>query len=158
MRRLLLVLLAVSSAGAAGQAVHPNVTPGLWESTTTTKVTGDMPPAVASAMTRTVTSRSCVTEQGLAQDLARSQMQRQGQCTLSNTQMASEKYTTDIACGTAMTGHMEMWFDSASSAHWTTQMATNMAGHTMQMESSAQSKLISGDCGSLEPGHSQVVQ
>lgn len=152
-------VLLVLSCVAAGQNERPTVLPGLWETTVTSHMSGQgLPPAIAN-MPHTSKFRSCVTQQDIEDSFAQTQQRPGDNCTRSNQHMTSSGFSTDFACANSKTtGHVDVVFDSDSSAHITMHMESQGGPITVQADSTSTSKRLGADCGSVKPGQAQMVR
>lgn len=159
-RNSLLVPILVGSFWAArAQTEQPKVATGLWELEVSSHMSGaGLPPAMAGMPARVTKVHSCATKENIAETFASAQQRQQGKCTRSNLQTSATQLSVDFSCNDGeTTGHVEVVFDSDSSAHSTMHATTNMRGTAIQMDSSTTAKRISADCGSVKPGEAQVV-
>ena len=152
-------LLVSTICVAAAQNARPSVSPGLWETTVTSHMSGQgLPPALAN-MPHTSKFRSCVTEQDIEDSFAQTQQRPGDNCTRSNEHMTSSGFSTDFACpNSKTTGHVDVVFDSDSSAHITMHMESQGGPMTIQADSTSTSKRLGADCGSVKPGAAQMVR
>ncbi|MDQ2923978.1 MAG: DUF3617 domain-containing protein [Acidobacteriota bacterium] len=136
----------------------PPMKMGLWESTSTTKMSGaDMPQGMTMPSFH-ATVRSCLTPESYARTLAASQ--RQKDCAPSNEVWTGKQFSFDIACKSGnTTGHFELTFDSKESGHAVMHMNMNPSkGRPMQMEMTSEMHFISSDCGSVSPDKPEIVR
>ena len=158
----LAVIGLLSSAWIAGAQAgeQPKVATGLWEIEVTSHMTGaGLPPAMAGMPPRVSKIHSCATKENIEETFADAQQQQRGSCTRSNVHSSAKNLSVDFSCNDGMTtGHVEVVFDSDSSAHSTMHATTNMRGTAVEMESATTAKRISADCGSVQPGQPQVVR
>lgn len=160
-RTFFMVTVLLGSVWVAGaQTQQPNVATGLWELQVSSHMSGaGLPPQMASMPARVTKVHSCATRDNIAEMFADARQQRQGSCTRSNLQSTSTGLSVDFSCNGGETkGHVDVVFDSDSSAHSTMHATTNMQGTAIQMDSATTAKWISADCGSVKPGEAQVVR
>lgn len=154
--RLGLVGALFAAAGLKAQTEHPQVATGLWEIEVSSHMSGA---GIPSGMpVRTTTMHSCATKENV-DDMFSSSPDQRSQCVKSNVQVTARKMSMDISCNNGgSTGHMEVVFDSDSSAHSTMHVTALVQGRTLQMDTSTTAKRISSDCGSVHPGHPQPIR
>lgn len=157
MFRLVMVALLSSAWGGKAQTEqHPQIATGLWEIAVTSQMSGaGLPSGMGSHTTKI---HSCATRQNIDQMFADAQQQR-ASCVKSNERTTANGMSMDISCSNgAMTGHVDVVFDSDSSAHSTMHGTMEMRGSTIQIDSSTTAKRLGSDCGSVKPDDPQVVR
>src|SRR3954452_18282701 len=114
--------LHVISSGLVGLALllqFPTTPPmrmGLWETTSTVKMSGAAMPQGMSMANMTTKVRSCLTPESYARALGNSE--RQKDCVRSNEVWTSNHFAFDLACKSGgATGHFDMTFESKESGH-----------------------------------------
>ena len=140
---------------------------GLWQSETTTAVTGgaaNSPMGRAMGNGRTSVNQSCLTPDSWTKDIAgRAERQQNAECTQSNFQEDSHKVTYDQTCsnqgGYSTNIHFEMLIDDAENAHGFMDMKMSGAAFPegMTMHMTMKTKYLSSDCGSVKPGEGKVI-
>jgi hypothetical protein len=155
------ILLSVGSALVGGTLLFqmpatPPMKMGLWESVSTTKMSGmDMPQGM-SMPNMTVKVRACMTPESYAKNLTASQ--RQTDCVRSHEVWTAKSFSLDISCKSgSATGHYEVTFDSPGSSHTVSHMTMNSGGHPMQMDMTSESHFVSSDCGAVTPDKPQIT-
>ena len=87
--------------------------------------------------------------------------QQRANCSKANPQMTSKEVTLDMSCGqsggASMKIHIDVVFDSDSSAHVTVHSEGEMSGHPFGSDGTGISRRIAADCGSVQPGRAQMV-
>jgi len=130
---------------------------GLWETTSSTKMSGAQMPQGMTIPNQTTKVRSCLTQESWAKNLGASQ--RAQNCTRSNEVYTPTRYSFDISCpANGATGHFDMMFDSKESGHATMHMNVDRGGHAMTMDSTIDSHFVSADCGSVTPDKPEIVR
>ena len=167
------LLLTFAAAAAAAQdtaVMPPPVKMGLWQSETTTTVSGAPPNSpMAMAMTnggRTTVTQGCLTPESWAKDMEGMNQKRRGSgdCTTSNFQQDSHHVSFDEECaggqGYSSSVHFEMLIDDEENAHGHAEV--KMSGPAfpqgMTMNMTVKTKFVSSDCGSIKPGESHTVR
>jgi hypothetical protein len=152
-------------------AQNPSVMPppikmGLWQSETTTAISGapDSPMGRAMGNGRTTVTQGCLTPESWSKDIQGAQKHQQNtECTQSNFQQDSHKVTFDQACsnqgGYSTTIHFEMLIDDTENGHGFMDMKMSGAAFPqgMTMHMTMKTKYLSADCGSVKPGESKVI-
>ena len=125
----------------------PPMKMGLWETTSSTKMTGiDLPPGVNAPglAGRTMTIRSCMTPETYQKNLMAGQRSRD--CTVTNEKWTEKSYSADVSCSSGATkGHIDMSFASREASHGVVHMEINQGGKAIVFESVMDSKFVSAD-------------
>jgi hypothetical protein len=170
---LLLCLTAISSSLAQSAPAPPAlsdvppVTMGLWETQTSSTVTGvENTPmaAMAAAISRPHVTQSCLTAEKWKSDIQGINARQQRGCTLSNVHQSSSEVSFDQVCtpehGGTNNAHVDILIDSAQHAHGKVVMnVTNPAlPQPMTITVSMASHYVSPACGDVKPGEGKMVQ
>jgi len=147
--------LILLSAAMYQLPATPPMKMGLWETTSSMKMSMPGMNMPAGAGGRTTTVRACLTPERYAQDLATSQQQHD--CTVTNQSFGAGTYSFDIACprGNAK-GHFEMKWEG-DTGHGTMHMDMTAGDRAMSMDNTMTTKYLGADCGAVKPGTPQVV-
>ena len=171
MRTVVVGLVLLMSSVVWGQKIPLNVKTGLWETTATNTMTGQMPvtpemmqnltpeqrarveqalKARGSGKPTTRTYKSCLTKEQLDRGTA---FKNDKECTETPVNSTSSKLTVKMACdveGAKATGTVT--FQALSSEHvkGEGQMSVTGAGHTMNSSSIFDAKWLGSDCGSVK--------
>jgi Protein of unknown function (DUF3617) len=136
------------SGGAASLfSSLPPAKPGLWEDKTT------------SADGSTDTFRTC--RKGDHQSALAAMSRLFANCTFSNQTHTSTSLSFDMSCkmqSVSTSGHFAASQPTPEEAHSVMKMTMIVQGKPMPMDSTTDSRFISSDCGSLQPGTMQKVQ
>ena len=167
----LLVLLSLSVCAAA-QAPNqlsetPPVSMGLWQTDTSSTVTGlENTPmaAMASAIGRPHSAQSCLTPEKWKSDIQGFNARQQHNCTLSNLHQDPQEISFDEACQSAHGGtnnaHVDIIIEDQQHSHGTVVMkvADPALPQPMTINMHMTSHYLGSDCGSVKPGEGKVVQ
>ncbi len=156
-----------SSAPAQAQLEVPPVSMGLWQTETTSTVTGleNTPMAgMASALGRGHVTQSCLTPESWKSDIQGFNARQQHGCTLSNLHQDSHEVSFDQACTTGRGGtasaHADILIDSAEHAHGTvvSKIADPGLPQAMTINMSMVSHYISPACGDVKPREGKMIK
>ncbi len=172
------ILMAVAAAGAvacwgADQITPFDAKPGLWETTTTSEMSGmpampQIPPEALARMPpeqrarieammksmggpKTTTTKACITKESLQMGL---DFGRQQSCTQKMVNSSSSKQQIHVECAqgkTKSTGDLTVERLDAEHAKGNMTMQVSEGGPQMNMKMSFQSKWLSSDCGDVKP-------
>jgi hypothetical protein len=162
------LLLSLAAVAAAQTLDVPPIKMGLWQTESTTSISGvpdnPMGHAMAGAAGRSTVTQSCFTPETWTKGMQDArQRQHNAECSRSNLQQDSHKLTYDEVCtgqgGYSTNIHFEMLFDDAESAHGFMDMKTSGAAFPdgMTMHMNMKTKYLSSDCGSVKPGDGKIV-
>ena len=160
------LFLSLTAIAAAQTIEPPPVKMGLWQTESTTAVTGapDNPMGRAMGNGRSIVTQSCFTPETWTKAMQDArQRQHAAECTQSNFQQDSHKVTYDQTCssqgGYSNTMHFEMLIDDAENAHGFMDMKMSGAAFPegMTMHTTMKTKYLSSDCGSVKPGEGKVI-
>lgn len=168
----LFLLLSLACFAAAAQAQNqlsetPPVTMGLWQTDTSSTVTGleNTPMAgMAAAIGRAHTTQSCLTPEKWKSDIQGFNARQQNGCTLSNLRQDSHEVSFDEVCqsprGATNTAHVDILIDSPAHTHGTVAMkvADPALPQPMTINITMDSKYVGSDCGSVKPGEGKIVR
>ena len=158
---------AVTFAAVAQLSETPPVTMGLWQTETTSTVTGveNTPMAgMAAAMGRQYVTQSCLTPERWKSDIQGLNARRQHGCTLSNIHQDSHEVSFDEACqesqGGANNTHVDILIDSTEHAHGTVVMKVSMPSlpQPMTVTVNMLSHYLGSDCGGVKPGEAKMIR
>jgi hypothetical protein len=163
---LSLSLAALAVAGAAQISEVPPVTMGLWQTETTSTVTGleNTPMAgMAAALGRAHATQSCLTPEKWKSDIQGFNARQQHGCTLSNVQQTAQEISFDEVCsqGNGVNkSHVDIHIDSAEHAHGTVVMTIAMPNlpQPMTVNMSMVSHYMSPACGDVKPGEGRMIK
>lgn len=155
--RILIVLAAPVAAALFQMPASPPMKMGLWESTTSTKMSGVDMPAGMAMPNMTIKVRSCMTPESYAKALGSSQ--RMKDCTRSNEVWTAKSYTFDMVCNSGQAkGHAEITFDSAEASHAKIHVSVNGGGRAIETDATTDAHFVSADCGSVTPDKPQILR
>jgi hypothetical protein len=167
---LLLLLLAQFATAAPAQtqlSEMPPVSMGLWQTETTSTVTGleNTPMAgMASALGRPHTTQSCLTPEKWKSDIQGFNARQQHGCTLLNVHQDSHEVSFDQACQTGRGGtnnaHADILIDSSDHAHGTVVMKVVDPAfpQPMTINVSMVSHYLGSACGDIKPGEGHMIK
>jgi hypothetical protein len=167
---LLIFFLALSSAAMRAQAQLSDVPPvsmGLWQTETTSTVSGveNTPMAgMAAAMGRSHVTQSCLTPDKWESDIQGLNARQQHGCTLSNLHQDAHEVSFDEACtserGGATTAHIDILIDSSDHTHGTVLMkiANPALPQPMTMTMTMISQHMGASCGDVKPGEGKMIR
>jgi len=167
---LLLLLLAQFATAAPAQtqlSEMPPVSMGLWQTETTSTVTGleNTPMAgMASALGRPHTTQSCLTPEKWKSDIQGFNARQQHGCTLLNVHQDSHEVSFDQACQTGRGGtnnaHADILIDSSDHAHGTVVMKVVDPAfpQPMTINVSMVSHYLGSACGDIKPGEGNMIK
>jgi hypothetical protein len=167
---LLLLALAQFAAAAPAQAQLSEVPPvsmGLWQTETSSTVTGlENTPmaAMASTLGRGHVTQSCLTSEKWKNDIQGFNARQQHGCTLSNVHQDSHEVSFDQVCESGRGGtnnaHVDILIDSAEHSHGTVAMkVTNPAlPGPMTINVTMVSSFVSPACGDVKPGEGKMIK
>lgn len=160
--------LLLSLSAAAQSTEPPPIKMGLWQTESTTAVTGapdnPMGKAMAGAAGRNTVSQGCLTPETWTKEIQGARQRHSADCTQSNFQQDSHKITYDETCsnqgGYSTNVHFEMLVDDPENAHGFADVKTSgpafPQGMTMHM--TMKTKYLGSDCGSVKPGEGKVIR
>lgn len=152
-----LVVAGAALAPRAGE--RPKVATGLWEIRIMSQMSGAGLPA--NLPPHETSFRTCATEQTIAESFASAENEQNADCVRSNEKMTSSEVSLDFSCGQEgekSQGHFSVVFDSDTVAHTTMHMTGNMRGRVIEASSTGTAKWLKSDCGSVVPGHAEMVR
>jgi hypothetical protein len=157
-------ILALAVAAVAQISETLPVTMGLWQTETTSIVTGieNTPMAgMASALGRAHVTQSCLTPEEWKRDIQGFNARQQHDCIMSNLHQDAHEVSFDEACrGGSATTHVDILIDSAEHSHGTMVMkiaAPNLP-QPMTINMSMTSHYLGSDCGDVKPGEGKMVK
>jgi hypothetical protein len=163
----LVAVLASVTVALAQDVAPPPIKMGLWQTETTTTMSGAPDNPMGRAMGgggRSTVTQGCLTPDTWTKEIRNAQQRRRaGECTQSNLQQDGHKLTYDEVCsnqgGYSTNIHFEMLFDDPENGHGSMDMKTSGAAFPqgMTMHMTMKSKYLSSDCGSVKPGEGKVV-
>jgi Protein of unknown function (DUF3617) len=167
---LLLTFVALATLTAAAQepaVMPPPVKMGLWQSESTTTVSGapDTPMGKAMGNGHTTVTQGCLTPESWAKEMQGMEQRRHNaDCTTSNFKQDSHRFSLDESCGSGQgyssNVHFEMLIDDSENAHG--QGDVKMTGPAfpqgMSMHMTMKTKFISSDCGDVKPGEGKTIR
>jgi hypothetical protein len=145
----------------------PPVSMGLWQTDTTSTVTGleNTPMAgMANALGRGHTTQSCLTPEKWKNDIQGFNAKQQHGCTLSNVNQSAQEVSFDQVCASGRGGtnsaHVDILIDSNQHAHGTVVMKVTDPGlpQTMTINVSMVSSYVSPACGDVKPGEGKMIK
>jgi len=144
----------------------PPVTMGLWETDTTSTVTGveNTPMAgMANAVGRPHTTQGCLTPERWKSDIQGFNARQQTGCTLSNLHQDAHEIAFDQTCVSARgthTAHVDILIDSAEHSHGTVVMtiADPALPQPITVNVSMVSHFVSPVCGEVKPGEGKMIK
>jgi hypothetical protein len=173
MKRILIAMVLISSAAWAQSKLQPlNVKTGLWESTTSSTTSGQMPipaellaklspeqrakvearmnaNAGSAPRTRTVTSKECETKEKLAEQ----PFSRQQECKETVVNSTGNQMELNLSCEfgeVKSTGAMKIEAISPEAVKGSGQLTSNASGHTMTVNTEFSSKWLGPSCGDVK--------
>ncbi len=173
MKRILIGMMLVSSAAWAQGKFQPlNVRTGLWESTTTSTTSGQMPipaellarlspeqrakmearmnaNAISAPRTRTFSSKGCETKEKLAEQ----PFSNQKECKETVVNSTGSRMAMKISCefeDVKTSGTMNIEAVSPEAVKGSGEMTSNGGGHTMTIHTAFSAKWIGPSCGSVK--------
>lgn len=167
----LLLLLSLSTYAAA-QAPNqlsdtPPVSMGLWQTDTTSTVTGlENTPmaAMAGAMGQAHATQSCLTPEKWKNDIQGFNARQQHGCTLSNLHQDSHEISFDEVCqstrGGTSNGHVDIIIEDQQHSHGTVVMkvANPALPQPMTINVTMTSHYVGSDCGDIKPGEGKMLK
>lgn len=164
----LLLPLCVCAAPAQNQLSEvPPVTMGLWQTDTSSTVTGleNTPMAgMAAVLGRPHTTQSCLTPERWKNDIQGLNARQQHDCTLSNLHQDAHAITFDEVCqsprGGTNNAHVDIVIDDQQHSHGTVSMkiADPALPQAMTMNMTMSSHYLGSDCGGVKPGEGKMVK
>lgn len=157
-------ILAIAVAAVAQISETLPVTMGLWQTETTSTVTGveNTPMAgMMAAIGRAHASQSCLTPEKWKSDIQGFNARQQHDCTLSNVHQDAHEISFDEACGGGTnSSHVDIFIDSSEHAHGTVLMKVTdpRLPQPMTINVSMVSHYLGSDCGSVKPGEGKVIK
>lgn len=166
---LLAVPMALAQAKPAPPAISevPPVTMGLWQTDTTSKVTGleNTPMAgMAGMMGREHATQSCLTPDQWKRDIQGFNARQQHGCTLSNVHQDSHEVSFDEVCqtgrGGTSTAHADILIDDQQHAHGTVLMKVTDENlpQPMNINVTMNSHYVGSDCGDVKPDSAKMLR
>jgi hypothetical protein len=157
----LLLSCAILAAAQVPNIQPPPIKMGLWQSTVTITSSAMGPASHAGSSTH----QSCYTPDSWKESMEsmQSRAPQDIKCTTSNIHQDSHSVSFDGECdsqqGYTVTYHVEMFLDSDSAMHGTSnaKMSGPMFPQGMSISSAISSKFISPDCGDIKPGGGRSV-
>jgi hypothetical protein len=160
-----LSLAAIAVAGMAQLSEVPPVTMGLWQTETSSTVTGleNTPMAgMAAAIGRAHVSQSCLTPEKWKSDIQGFNAKQQHGCTMSNLQQSAQEISFDEVCSQngVNKSHVDILIDSAEHAHGTVVMTMTMPNlpQPMTINMSMISHYLGAECGDVKPGSGKIIK
>lgn len=157
-------ILVAAVAAFAQLSETPPVSMGLWQTETTSTVTGieNTPMAgMAAAMGRSHVTQSCLTPEKWKSDIQGLNARRQHDCTMTNVHQDAHEVSFDETCaGGSNSTHVDILIDSAEHSHGTVLMkiaAPNLP-QPMIIKVSMDSHYLSSDCGGVKPGEGKMIK
>jgi hypothetical protein len=157
--------IAVPPAGGAQIIQAPPVSMGLWQTETTSTVTGveNTPMAgMAAAMGRPHVTQSCLTPDKWKSDIQGFNAKQQHGCTMSNLQQGAQEISFDEVCGQDGINkvHVDILIDSAEHAHGTVVMTVTVPNlpRPMTINTSMVTHYIGASCGDVKPGEGKMIK
>jgi len=160
-------LLAAAAYAQTQLSELPPVNMGLWQTETTSTVTGlENTPmaAMASAIGRGHVTQSCLTPEKWKNDIQGINARQQHGCTLSNVHQDPHEVSFDQACTTGRGGtnnaHVEILIDGSDHAHGTVVMkiVDPAFPQPMTINVSMVSHYLGSACGDIKPGEGKMVK
>jgi len=162
---LSLSLAAIAVGGVAQLSEVPPITMGLWQTETTSTVTGieNTPMAgMAAAIGRAHVTQACLTPEKWKSDIQGFNAKQQHGCTMSNLQQSPQEISFDEACGQdgINKSHVDILIDSAEHAHGTAVMTVTMPNlpQPMTINVSMVTHYLGAACGDVQPGQGKVIK
>jgi hypothetical protein len=165
-----LVILGLAACAAAGKAQAqlsevPPVSMGLWQTETTSSVTGieNTPMAgMAAAIGRPHSNQSCLTPEKWRSDIQGFNARQQHGCTMSNVHQNAHEVSFDEACtgGMSSSSHVDILIDDAEHAHGSVLMKVSdpRLPQPMTIKVSMTSHYLGAACGEVRPGEGKTIQ
>ncbi|HLY43278.1 MAG TPA: DUF3617 family protein [Terracidiphilus sp.] len=162
-----ILFAAFAFVATAQLSEAPPVTMGLWQTETTSTVTGveNTPMAgMAAAMGRDHATQACLTAEHWRSDIQGFNARMQHNCTLSNVHQDAHEVSFDEACqesrGGANSTHVDILIDSAEHAHGTVvmKMSDPNLPQPMTVTVNMTSHYLGSDCGGIKPGDSKMIR
>ena len=160
---LSLAIIAVAVAAVAQLSEAPPVNMGLWQTETTSTVTGieNTPMAgMAAAIGRAHVTQSCLTPEKWKSDIQGFNAQQQHGCTMSNLHQDAQEISFDEVCGGGSnSSHVDILVDSTDHAHGTVVMtvAAPSLPQPMTIHVSMVSHYLGSACGDVKPGEGKII-
>ena len=162
---LSLSLGAIAVAGVAQISEVPPVTMGLWQTETSSTVTGleNTPMAGMAAAIGAHVSQSCLTPEKWKSDIQGFNAKQQHGCAMSNLQQSAKEISFDEVCsqGSGVNkSHADILIDSAEHAHGTVVMTVTMPNlpQPMTINMSMISHYLGASCGDVQPGQGKMIK
>jgi uncharacterized protein DUF3617 len=161
---LSLATLAIAGLAVAQLSEVPPVSMGLWQTETTSTVTGieNTPMAgMAAALGRAHVTQSCLTPEKWKSDIQGFNARQQHACTLSNLHQDAHEISFDEVCGGGSnSSHVDILVDSMEHAHGTVVMtvAAPSLPQPMIIHVSMVSQYLGSACGDVKPGEGKIVK
>jgi hypothetical protein len=166
-------VVTLVSCMASAQSAAPPVKMGLWQGTTTIKLSGlQIPPDIAERMKaagrpipgsepRTIETQSCLTTEKWKEMIAK--IQDSENCKLTNVKQDATEMSADIACqtgggGSAM-GRVQVNFPTSEKIHGTGHMeiTTSRQPQPIVMDTTLDSTYQGSDCKGVSPDTPKVI-
>jgi len=157
----------VAPAPPTGLSEVPPVTMGLWQTDTSSTVTGleNTPMAnMAGMIGRPHTAQSCLTPDKWKNDIQGFNARQQHGCTLSNLHQDPHEISFDEVCqsgrGGTTNAHADIVIDNQQSAHGTVTMKVADAAlpQPMNINVTMSSHYLGSDCGDVKPGEAKTIK
>ncbi|HZC42568.1 MAG TPA: DUF3617 domain-containing protein [Acidobacteriaceae bacterium] len=171
----LVAILGFPGAALAQTIEAPPIKMGLWQTTTTSTMSGmQIPPDVAARMKamgrslptgqpRTTVTQSCATPEKWKEMFQH--LQRQGNCALTNEHLTSSSLTADVSCKSGderynSTGNVDIHFESDEKIHGKVHVETNVQSQPQPIVSdmSFESAYQGADCQGVSPDAAKVIR
>lgn len=135
------IIAAISAAGAAYAADHPNLQPGNWETSMTMEMAG-MPPRPAITTTHCIKPDQIKDNQSLAESM---QTNAKSKCKVSDVKFEADKLSYSFACDSGASGTSELIFGGTTYEGTTKISVPGRGAGPMTMTQHFKSKRL-GDC------------
>jgi hypothetical protein len=162
---LLLATVAVWVTAFAQQLDVPPVSMGLWQTETTSTVTGieNTPMAgMAASLGRSHVTQSCLTPESWKSDIQGFNAKQQHGCTLTNMHQDPHEVSFDEACGPggSTSSHVDILIDSTEHAHGTVVMKVTAPSlpQPMTINMSMVSHYLGSACGDVMPREGKMIK
>jgi hypothetical protein len=161
---ILLSFAVLAVAAVAQLSETPPVSMGLWQTETTSTVTGveNTPMAgMAAALGRGHVTQSCLTPEKWKSDIQGFNARQERSCTLSNVHQDAHEISFDEVCGGGSNNtHVDILIDSAEHAHGTILMKITdpRMPQTVTVNASLVSHYLGSDCGNVKPGEGKMIR
>lgn len=162
---LSLAAFAIAVVAVAQVSEVPPVSMGLWQTETTSTVSGveGTPMAgMASALGRPHVTQSCLTPEKWKSDIQGFNARQQHGCTMSNLHQDAHKISFDEVCNAVgvNSSHVDILFDSAEHAHGTVLMKATVPNlpQPMTINVSMVSHFLGSACGDVKPGEGKMIK